>query len=134
MKGSEQFKQVIQQKLSLEASVNSEFHAQFHNPQKDIDSCVSYILNKVQESGVNGFADQEVYDMAFEYYRSDSTKVESKANGRVVVNHHVELSEEEKAEARKAAVQEVIAEEKKKLKTVTKAKVENPEIVQASLF
>ena len=35
------------------------FAAKYDNPDKNIDDCVTYILNWVQKSGCNGFCDDE---------------------------------------------------------------------------
>lgn len=37
------------------------FAAKYGNPDKNIDDCVTYILNWVQKSGCNGFCDDEIY-------------------------------------------------------------------------
>lgn len=140
MKGSENFKRVILAYVQQEAATNSEFHSHFHNPKKNIDDCIKYILNTVQASGCNGFAEKEIYDMALFYYQND-VEVKDMPEGSVVVNHRVELTPEEIAEAKKAAVERVIAEEKARIKA--KPKVEPPkapqtnqppQITQGSLF
>lgn len=49
-----------------------------------------------------GFADEEIYGMAVHYYDEDDIKnVKPVSAGKIVVNHVVELSEAEKAEARR---------------------------------
>ena len=37
------------------------FAKNYRNPAKNIDDCVTYILNYVQKSGCNGFTDGEIY-------------------------------------------------------------------------
>lgn len=134
MKGSDNFKKVIEAYLAQEASVNSEFHSKFHNPQKNIDDCIKYILNQVQKSGVNGFTDKEIYDMALFYYDND-VEVKGMPQGSVVVNHHVELTPEEIAEAKQQAINKVIEEEKKRIKAKpTVSAPQPPQITQGSLF
>jgi len=138
MKGSENFKKVILAYVQQEAATNSEFHSQFHNPKKNIDDCIKYILNTVKDSGINGFTEKEIYDMALFYYKND-VEVKDLPKGSVVVNHHVELTPEEIAEAKKAAVERVIAEERQKIKSKPTTKVEQPktqtpQITQGSLF
>ena len=44
------------------------FAAKYDNPDKNIDDCVTYILNWVQKSGCNGFCDDEIYGQAIHYY------------------------------------------------------------------
>ena len=110
------------------------FSFQYSKPEKNIDDCVTYILNEVKKSGCNGFADDEIYSMAVHYYDEDNIEVGKPMNAHVVVNHVVELTEEEKEQARKDAIQKVQDEAyRKMIQPVKKAKkaVLNP---QPSLF
>ena len=77
---------------------------------KNINDCCTYILNEVQKSGCNGFTDGEIFSMAVHYYDEDNIEIGKPVNARVVVNHTVELTPEEKEEARKQAVQRVQSE------------------------
>jgi len=70
------------------------------------------------------------------YYDEDNIEVGKSINCQVVVNHTIELTEEEKAEARKKAIERYQAEEYRKL-TAKKPKAEKQEeqqIAQPSLF
>lgn len=71
----------------------------YENPKKSIDECCDYILDCVYESGQNGFADDEIYALALHYYDEDDIEVGKHRECRVIVNHTIELTEEEKAEA-----------------------------------
>lgn len=51
-------------------------------------------------SGCSGFSDDEIYSMAVHYYDEDNIEVGKPNSCKVVVNHTIELTEEEKAEAR----------------------------------
>src|SRR3712207_8456712 len=74
-------------------------------PGKNIEDCIAYIVSEVQKSGCNGFNDDEIYSMAVHYYDEDDIKVDNTTiTYQVAVNHVVELTEEEKAEARKQAI------------------------------
>ena len=64
----------------------------------------SYILNYVQKSGCNGFDDDEIFGQAVHYYDEADIEVGKPIDCKVIVNHHVELTEEEKTEARKEAI------------------------------
>jgi len=67
--------------------------------------CVTYILNQVQESGCSGFEDDEIYGMAVHYYQEENIEVGKSVDYlHVAVNHVVELTDEEKAEARREAM------------------------------
>ncbi|UVR56778.1 PcfK-like family protein [Bacteroides fragilis] len=61
---------------------------------------MTHILNHVQKSGCNGFTDGEIFGQAIHYYEENEIEVGKPINCQVVVNHVVELTEEEKAEAR----------------------------------
>ena len=37
-------------------------------PAKNMDECVTHILNYVQKSGCNGFTDGEIFGQAIHYY------------------------------------------------------------------
>ena len=47
------------------------FAAKYDNPDKNIDDCVTYILNWVQKSGCNGFCDDEIYGQAIRQYQQE---------------------------------------------------------------
>ena len=68
MKSTEHFKAVILQYLQKRAETDSIFAPRFANPEKNIDDCTTYILNTCQNSGCNGFTDEEVFGMAVHYY------------------------------------------------------------------
>ena len=134
MKASNHFKNTIKTYLEQRAETDVLFSFQYSKPEKNIDDCVTYILNEVKKSGCNGFADDEIYSMAVHYYDEDNIEVGKPMNAHVVVNHVVELTEEEKEQARKDAIQKVQDEAYKKMtQPVKKAKkaVLNP---QPSLF
>jgi len=105
MKASNHFKNTIKTYLDQRAETDVLFSFQYSKPEKNIDDCVTYILNEVKKSGCNGFADDEIYSMAVHYYDEDNIEVGKPMNAHVVVNHVVELTEEEKEQARKDAIQ-----------------------------
>ena len=85
------------------------FAAKYDNPDKNIDDCVTYILNWVQKSGCNGFCDDEIYGQAIHYYEEKDIEVGKPLNCQVSVNHHIELTEEEKAQARQEAIRQYLS-------------------------
>lgn len=87
MKGTESFKKVIQSHLQGVADKDPLFAETLKKPAKNIDDCVTYILNEVKKSGCNGFADDEVFGMAIHYYDEDDIKPGAAVKARVVVNH-----------------------------------------------
>ena len=136
MKGTDIFKRTIHTYLVKRAASDELFAEKYANPQKNIDDCITYILSTVQKSGCNGFADDEIYSMAVHYYDEDNIEIGKPMNANVVVNHVVELTEEEKEQARKDAIQRVQDEAYKKMtQPVKKAKKEKVTInTQPSLF
>jgi len=68
MKGTEHFKRTIQMYLEQRAAEDTLFARNYRNPAKNIDDCVTYILNYVQRSGCNGFTDGEIFGQAVHYY------------------------------------------------------------------
>ena len=124
--------------LKQRAEEDALFAKSYRNPAKNIDDCVTHILNYVQKSGCNGFTDGEIYGQAIHYYEENEIEVGKPMNCQVVVNHVVELTEEEKAEARQNAVRQYQEEELRKLqnrhkpRTATKATAQA--IQEPSLF
>lgn len=121
MKGSEEFRRIIEGYLWDLAMKDRLFMNKLGNENKSIDGCVSYILNTVMESGINGFSDDEVYSMAVHYYQEDDISNEKPLNNmRVVVNHHMELSQEEIEKLKRKARERCLAEEMARLKAPKK--------------
>ena len=52
MKGTDHFKRTIQMFLEQRAAEDELFAKSYRNPAKNIDDCVTYILNYVQKSGL----------------------------------------------------------------------------------
>lgn len=146
-RGTRAFSDTIKAYLEKRADNDALFAIRFANPSKSVEDCVTYIINQVQKSGCNGFADDEIFGMAVHYWEESEIEVGNPINCKVVVNHTVELTEEEKEQARQDAINrlrdEVIAsalakQEMAKMrrpKTTEKKTTENnPQIAQPSLF
>jgi hypothetical protein len=136
MKGTELFKAAIQNYLEYRAMTDDLFAPRYANPAKNIDDCITYILNEVQKSGMNGFDDDEIYSMAMHYYDEDDIEIGKPISCKVMVNHHVELTEEEKQNARRKAIEQYQQMELNKLQSRVKQKSSATQItnVQPSLF
>ena len=122
--------------LEQRAAEDALFAKNYCNPAKNIDDCVTYILNYVQKSGCNGFSDGEIYGQAVHYYDENEIEVGNPLQCHVAVNHVVELTAEEKAEARQNALRQYQNEELRRLqsrnKPTTTAKKETN--IQPTLF
>lgn len=140
MKGTDHFKQTIKAYLDERAATDTLFAEAYGKEGKTIDKCVTYILNRVQKSGCNGFADAEIYSMAVHYYDEDGIDEGKAVDAAVVVNHAVELTDEEKAEAHAKALEEYQAQEREKIAEAERKKAERrkervkAEAQQPSLF
>lgn len=137
-KGTQAFNETIKAYLEERAENDALFAVKFANPSKSVEDCVTYILNQVRKSGCNGFTDAEVYGMAIHFYEEKEIEVGNPINCQVVVNHTVELTEEEKKQARQDAINKLRDEEMAKMRrpktTEKKTTDNNPKIAQPSLF
>ena len=135
-KGTRAFNNTIKAYLEERADNDALFAVKFANPSKSVDDCVTYILNQVQKSGCNGFTDGEIFGQAVHFYDENEIEVGKPINCQVVVNHTVELTEEEKEEARQEAIAKLRDEQVAKMRkpTAKKATENKPQVEQPSLF
>ena len=116
MKGSESFKDTIERYVVSQADSDPLFAERAGNPKKNIEDCVTFIINQVQKSGVNGFTDDEIYSLATHYYVEEDIDVGKPVQCHVVVNHQVELTAKEIEEERRKAREKVFSEEAARLR------------------
>ncbi len=131
---SNHFKMALLTYLGQRAASDSFFAESYHKSHKNIEDCMTYILNAVKQSGYNGFADKEIYSMAVHYYDEDNIDIGKPMNCNIVVNHVVELTKEEKEQARKDAIQRVHNEAYNRLKYSQKRTNTQVQEQQPSLF
>lgn len=137
MKATNHFTRTILTYLELRASVDTLFAQTFAKENKNIADCVTYILNTVQKSGCHGFADDEIYGMAVHYYDEDDIEVGNPVNSKVVVNHTIELTQEEKEQAHRDAIERAEKEAYNKMMAIKKRPTSTKQtqsINQLSLF
>ncbi len=137
MKGTQAFQDTIKAYLEEKALSDNLFAVKFANPSKTIEDCVTFIINQVQKSGCSGFADDEIFGMAIHYYEENEIEVGKPINCQMVVNHTVELTEEEKEQARQDAINRLRDEEMAKMRRPSqskKATEKKPQVEQPSLF
>ena len=113
-KGSEGFIRKIKTYLDKLAAEDTQFATAYANPEKTIDECGAYIINKVKELKCYVFEDSEIYAMAVQYYNEGKIKVKAMPSCSVVVSGR--LSEDELAQARKEAAERVQEEAYKEMK------------------
>ena len=143
MKSTEHFKKVIHDYLYGMAEDDPSFQVKFLNPSKSIDKCITYILNTVQKSGLNGFADEEIFGMAIHYYDEEKIDEGKPIDCQVVINRQIKLTDEEIAQARQKAMDDLVRQEMTRMrekkapaKPVIQTKTEQPIVPaqQQSLF
>lgn len=82
-------------------------------------------------------SDNEVYSLACHYFDEDNIEIGKPINCGVIVNRHIELTEEEKAEARQRAISQYQAEELRKMqqrKSKSAAKPQEAKQTEPNLF
>lgn len=139
VKGTQAFQDTIAQYLMARAENDPLVAVRLANPSKTMEQCCAYIIGEVKKSGCCGFTDDEIFGWAMHFWDEPEIEVSNTAtNCHVVVNHVVELTEEEKEQARQEAINKLRDEEMAKMrrpKTTEKKTTENnPQIAQPSLF
>lgn len=137
MKATEHFKQTIKTYLDERAKNDELFAVSYAKENKNMDDCVTFILNQVKRSKCMGLSDEEVYSLAVHFFDEDDIEIGNPIACNVIVNHTVELTEEEKAQARQEAMKEYQAEQLRKMQKRTnkpKTPKAQPEITTPSLF
>ena len=133
MKVSKGFLKVIEAYIEKEKEADKLFAECVNSqPDKNIEGCAKYILSEVQKSKICGWEDSEIYGMAKHYYDEKDIKTPTGNIGvsKVVVNHHIDLSESEKEEAKQKALEEFKRDERLKLEA-EKKKAEEKERLKA---
>ena len=137
MKATEHFRQTIKAYLDERAKNDELFAVSYAKENKNMDNCVTFILNQVKRSKCMGLTDEEVYSLAVHFFDEDDIEIGNPIACNVIVNHTVELTEEEMAQARQEAFKEYQAEQLRKMQKRTnkpKTPKAQPEITTPSLF
>ena len=129
---TEAFKTVISAHLQSLADKDALFAETLKKDNKSIEECCKYIIGEAFSLGANGFTDPEVFKMARHYYDEDDITLKEVTGAQVIVNHHVELTEAEKAEAKERAINQIIREERNRL-TAKKPKPTPPPVQQTAM-
>lgn len=129
-KGLNEFEKAIKVYLDKQAVDDPVFAEKYRKGlegKKTIEACGRFIISTVRSTGRQGFADSEIYGMALHFYDEESIKAPAGTGGvKVVVNHTIELTEEEKEKARKEAreqaLRQIRAEEQRKVRAEAERK------------
>lgn len=92
--------------LDQRAADDPQFAERYAKEGKSIEQCCEYICGEVSASGFSGFDDDEIFGMAVHYYDEDNLEIKPNRVQQVVVDYHVELTDEEKAELREKAIRD----------------------------
>lgn len=114
------FKEVIKEYLDKRAQEDELFAISYANEKKNINECCRFIISEVKKTGRNGFADEEIFGIAVHYYDEEDIGTITNKDVRVIVNRKIELSEEDKENARKKAIDEFKLAEKRRIEEKAK--------------
>lgn len=132
MKGTEKFKEAIQQYLVDRVLTDDLFANVITKPNKNVDDCVTYIINQVHKSGCNAFTDEEIFSMAVHYYDEDNVQVGNPIACNVVVAKSPEPVSSNNAKKVAKSTEPVSKKEKKETPVIPIGK--NTKFSQSSLF
>lgn len=96
MASNTEFKKAIGDHLESIAATDPLFAETFKKANKNLDDCVTYIMNTVRKSGRSVVPDGEIFGMAMHYYDEDTIDI----GGPV---HDKSTASTAKAETKKAA-------------------------------
>lgn len=85
MKASENFRKAIEGYLSTLAQGDTAFAPHYGKASKNLESCLNYIFGEVKKTGLCAFDNQEIFDMAVNYYTDDSIGTPAPIACRAVV-------------------------------------------------
>lgn len=136
------FEQALKTYLDQRAQDDPLFAQSYAKPKKSIQECARYCMQearKLVKDNVAVVDNATVYGWAVHYYDEDNIKVTgnySQVHAEVSHTAKVELTEQEKAEAKKIAMERAIEEQRKQLHTKNKkaAQTKENEPIQTSLF
>lgn len=136
------FEQALKTYLDQRAQDDPLFAQSYAKPKKSIQECARYCMQearKLVKDNVAVVDNATVYGWAVHYYDEDNIKVTgnySQVHAEVSHTPKVELTEQEKAEAKKIAMERAIEEQRKQLHTKNKkaAQTKENEPIQTSLF
>ena len=130
------FKKTIEDFLVKKSQEDTLFTDKFNNPEKNIDDCIIYILNTVKKTERQGFNDDEIFSMAIHYYDEESIDIGEEIKAQVIINKEVEITDDDRKQIKKNAMDRLYEEEYQKLKKKPKkiVKEDKKEVIQSSLF
>lgn len=99
-------KQAIKAYLDNRAANDAQFALAYAKKNKSIDRCFDYIMGEASKRGrAVCMTDEEVFGLAVHYYDEDNIKIVNVRHGGVSHSAPVQLTEDEKQQARKEAME-----------------------------
>jgi len=86
MNASETFKNIIENFLKEKAVNDTAFPPSLAKPSKNIEECIKHIITEVKKTGLCAFADNEIFDMAVQYYSDDTITSPPEIKCNITVN------------------------------------------------
>lgn len=120
--------------LKERASIDEVINAALQKKDKNITDCCNYIINWVMKDGGKGYPDDVIIGQAIHYYLEDDINKPKEVNCRVVVNREVQLTQEEIEEAKKAAFDAEVREQRQRMTKKVQPKKETQNVVENTLF
>ncbi len=133
---TQHFQDTIKAYLDKRAEADPLFAEKYNSTTRTIEDVCTYIINQVKQAGVCGWHDDEIYSMAVHVIDEPDVEIGKVTNCQVVINHQIQLTEEEKEQARQQALAQYQANELAKLnaKPTPKKKAEPKAEETPSLF
>jgi len=136
MNSTDNFKKVISAHLEQLAATDQLFAVTFKKENKSIDECIKYMLQTIQASKIQAWTDEDVYNLAVHYYDEDNLKAKAghEPSCKIVTPFEPELTEQEKAAAKQAAIDKLVNQETERMrKKPAQAKKEENKVEQPTL-
>ena len=133
--GTDYFKLTIQNYLDARAREDELFAPRYANPKRTLTIAALSSSTKYGRAVATGLPTRKYNSMVLHYYDEEDIDIGKPVSCKVVVNHTVELTEEEKAEARRNAIRKAESEAYAKLaKAKSKPKKIEDNKLMPSLF
>ncbi len=138
MKGTEQFQEVIAAYLDQRAAEDVQFAERRAEATRPIEEITRYIIQQVKASGFTAMTSEEVFGLAMTAAEESELEIGEAIPCQVVINR-AQLTDDDRAEAKRRAMENVLKEQEAKLRrpmvTPKKpAKAESEEEPALSLF
>ena len=85
MKGTEHFKRAVKAYLDERAESDALFAASYAKEGKNLEDCITYIINQVKASGCCGWERNEIFGLAVHFFDQDDIEVGERIDCTIVV-------------------------------------------------